>query len=300
VDWPQLGFTRQPFRPVIDTGSYFPAAGHEAALAAVRSAFARRDSFVVLEGAPGTGKSLVARLWLERLPAETPRILLANLQSPRPADLLQAILFDLSLPYQGLPEQELRLAVMEHLLGRAAAGLATVLVVDEAQNLGPAALEELRLLGNIESSAGSTLFTLLVGQPRLLDLLKSSECAAIAHRVGAKCRIEALTAEESTAYLAHQFREAGREPEEVIDPEAMSLLAESGSGMPRLLNRVAALAAELALQAETQTIDVEAALEAIERLGLNAESQSESALVLTHPGKSARKSKAKAATKKSA
>ena len=144
----------------------------------------------------------------QRLPEATPRVVLTNLQSPRPADLLQAILFDLNLPYRGLSEQELRLAVTEHLLAQTTTGGSTVLLIDEAQNLGSTALEEIRLLGNIESQGGTALFTLLVAQPRIQELLKHPECGAFAQRIGAKCHVEPFTLEESVAYLQHQLQAA--------------------------------------------------------------------------------------------
>lgn len=263
MDWSHLGLARRPFWPAVDTGSYFPAASHEAALAGVAAAFARREAAALVLGAPGLGKSLLTRLWLERLPESTPRVVLANLQANRAADLLQAILFDLNLPYLGLGEQELRLAVTEQLLVQAAQDSPLVLVVDEAQNLGPAALEELRLLGNIESHGGAALFTLLASQSPL------NGNHGFSQRLGAECELESLTVEESAAYLGHQVKHAGGDLYELFDGEAVTLLTGSCRGVPRLLNRAATLAAELARQGESETIDVEAAMEAVGRLGLD-------------------------------
>ena len=289
MDWSHFGIARRPFRPTVDNASYFPAAGYEAALAAIAAAHTRRDPVALLDGAPGAGKSLLARLWLERLPESTPRVLLANLQSPRPADLLQAILFDLNLPYLGLGEQELRLAVTEHLLQQAAANATTVLVVDEAQNLGPAAIEELRLLGNIESPDGSALLVLLAAQPRLEHTLKQHDCAGFVQRIGTKSRLEPFTIDESVAYLAHQMKVGGRDLYEVFDGEAVTLLAGACQGIPRLLNRAATCAAELAVQGEAERIDVEAAMEAVSRLGLDAGEAPADPIVLPHPGKPRKK-----------
>lgn len=281
MDWSHFGLARRPFRPAVDTESYFAAASHEAAHAAIVAASQRQDSIALLEGLPGVGKTLIARRWLESLPEDSCRILITNHQAHKPADLFQAILFDLNKPYAGLSEQELRLAVTEHLLAQAAANATTVLAVDEAQNLGPAALEELRLLGNIESNGGSVLFTLLVAQSQLDTTLRRPESAGFLQRLGARCRIEPLSTEESAAYLAHQVKSAGGELHEVFDSEAVAHLAGACQGSPRLLNRAATFAAELAAQAEAEIIDVEAAMEAVSRLGLDAAEP----LVLPHPGK---------------
>jgi type II secretory pathway predicted ATPase ExeA len=270
LDWSHFGMTRRPFRPAVDTGAYFPGAAHETALAAVTAAFARRDPVALVDGPPGTGKSLVARRWLERLPPDVPKVVLPNVKAPGPVDLFQAILFDLNLPYQGLSEQELRLSVSGQLLGAWATGHPTVLLIDEAQHLSPGTLEELRLLGNIETGDRSALFLLLVAQPALRAVLARPATAAFAQRVGARARVEPFTPEESAAYLRHQVQVAGGNPAAVLDPDAVVLLAGACGGVGRVLNQAAALAAELAADAASRVVDVEAALEALARLGLAA------------------------------
>lgn len=304
MDWSPFGMDRAPFRPAVDTGAYFAAASHEAALAGLVGAFARRDPVVLIDGPSGAGKSLVARKWLDDLLPDVPRVLVPNARAERPADLLQAVLFDLGKPYQGLSEQELRLAVTDHLLG-AAAGFPTVIVIDEAQHLSHTALEELRLLGNLESRTGAVAFVVLVAQPRLREALKLPSYAPFADRVGVRCGVEPLTAAESAEYLAHQVRAAGGDPAKVLDADAVALLASACSGLPRVLNRAAVLAFELTAAAESQTVDVEAALEALERLGLTPpdEGGTGDAVLLPHPARAqepARKARAPEARERGA
>jgi type II secretory pathway predicted ATPase ExeA len=253
----------------VDPVAYFPAKPHEAALAALASAFARREPAVLIDGAPGVGKSIVARKWLDDLLPDVPRALLPNAHAARPADLLQAILFDLGKPYQGLTEQELRLAVTGHLLDIAVGGFPTVLVIDEAQHLSLAALEELRLLGNLETRHGAVAFTVLVAQPQLRAALRKPAGALVADRVAVRCTVESLAVDESAAYLRHQVRAAGGDPEKVLDGSAVDLLAGACGGVPRVLNRAAVLAFELGAEAEAAVIDVEAAVEALDRLGIS-------------------------------
>jgi type II secretory pathway predicted ATPase ExeA len=155
VDWSRFGLDRPPFRPAVDTAAYFPAQSHETALAVIAAAFARREPAVLIDGVSGVGKSLVVRKWLDDLLPDVPRVFVPNAHAERPGDLLQAILFDLGKPYQGLSEQELRLSVTGHLLDSAVGGFPTVLVIDEAQHLSLGALEELRLLGNLETRQGA-------------------------------------------------------------------------------------------------------------------------------------------------
>lgn len=268
MDWSHYGMDRPPFRPAVDPAAYFGAPSHEAALSALAAAFARRESAVLIDGPAGVGKSLVARKWLDDLLPDVPRALLPNAYAERPADLLQAILFDLGKPYQGLSEQELRLAVTGHLLDAAAGGFPTVLVIDEAQHLSLAALEELRLLGNLETRQGAAAFAVLVAQPMLRDALRRPAYALFADRVAVRCTLDPLSPEESADYLRHQVRAAGGDPAKVLDADAVALLAAACGGFPRVLNRAAGLAFELGAGAGAEVVELEAALEALGRLGI--------------------------------
>ncbi len=287
MDWSHFGMDRPPFRPAVDTTAYFPAPSHASALAAVAATFARRDPVVLIDGHSGVGKSLVARKWLDDLLPDVPRVMLPSGRADKPADLLQAILFDLGKPYQGLSEQELRLAVTGHLLDAAAGGFPTVIVIDEAQHLSQTALEELRLLGNLESRTGAVAFAVLIAHPMLRDALRCPAYSLIADRVAVRCRIDALTLEESAGYLRHQLRAAGGDPAKVLDGEAVALLVSACGGLPRVLNRASALAFELAAEAEAEVVDVEAAVEALDRLGIAPpdEDGTGDAVLLPHPAR---------------
>lgn len=290
MDWSRFGLDRLPFRPAVDPAAYYPAPSHEAALSALAAAFARREPAVLIDGAAGVGKSLVVRKWLDDLLPDVPRVFVPNAYAERPADLLQAILFDLGKPYQGLSEQELRLAVTGHLLDSASGDFPTVLVMDESQHLSLGALEELRLLGNLETRQGAVTFAVLAAQPQLRAAFTIPAYALFADRVAVRCGIDPLTVEESAAFLRHQVSAAGGDPAQLFDPEAVSLLASACGGIPRLLNRAAGVALELTAQAEAEMIDVEAALEALGRLGIVvAEEEAADVVILPHPATESRR-----------
>jgi type II secretory pathway predicted ATPase ExeA len=280
VEWSHFGLDRQPFRPAVDPSSYFPASSHEAARSALADAFARRDPLVLIDGADGVGKTIVARKWLEDLVSDVPRAVVPNARAAHPIELLQAILFDLTLPYQGLSEQETRLALTGHLLDRASeCPYPTVVLLDEAHHLGGGALEELRSLGNLETRRGAALFAVLVAGPTLRERLARSELQPIAQRLAARAAIEPMTAEESAEYIRHQIRAAGGDPERVFSAEALPLLVGACRGVPRLLNRAAARSLELAAAGEAESADVEAVLESLASLGLTAPDLAEPALL---------------------
>jgi type II secretory pathway predicted ATPase ExeA len=296
VYWSHFGLERQPFRPAVDPDAYFPSPTHEEALAALAAGFARRDPIVSIDGRMGVGKSLVARKWLEHLLPDVQRVVLPNACAERPAALHQAILFDMGKPYQGLTDPELRLAVTGHLLDAASQGnYPIVLVLDEAQHLSQTAIEELRLLGNLETRQGAVIFTVLVAQSSLREALRQPAYELFAHRVAVHATVVPLTLAESLDYIKQQISAVGGVPEKLIDDSAMSLLAGACEGIPRILNRASALAMELAASAKAEQVDVEAGLEALARLGLTASDDEEpdnsegspSAVLLPHPARSA-------------
>src|SRR5262249_23871086 len=153
------------FRSTPDSACYYPATGHEHALQRLLIALEDDEGIVLLSGEPGTGKTLLCHCLLERLGTGVTSAFLPLGRAGDRAGLLQAILSDLSLPYVGRSEQDARLALTDFLLNNFAGGKKTVLVMDEAQHLGPDLLEELRLLGNLEARQGKAVQIVLAAQP---------------------------------------------------------------------------------------------------------------------------------------
>lgn len=262
---------RRPFRPTPDTSLYFPSESAESALTRLQSAHDEDAGLAVLDGESGVGKTLTAMKFLEQLPDDTPRLFLPMGRYARPAELYQAVLFDWGLPYQGLSEHELRLAVTERLLKSLETGASTVMVLDEAHHLTADILEDVRLLGNLETRTAKGVFVVLTGLPGLGDRLAEPEMAAFAQRVSARCRLAPLGEAESAAFLAHQIRVCGGDPDDLLSDEAGQLLVAGCRGVARLLNQAAGLAFVLAEQGGESAVDAEAAVEAMRYLGLAAE-----------------------------
>ena len=303
MDFAHFGLTRRPFRPTPDTDTYCATAGHQSAGTVLMRTYSDGGGVVVIDGEAGTGKTLVGLRFLESLPDETCCIILQATRFSRPADFFQAILFDLGKPYQNLSEQELRLAVYGEFLDALADEKTVVLFVDEAQNLTAEVLEEIRVLGNLETKASKALLVVLVGQSGLRELLAKPESASFSQRVAARARISPLVREESIRFVRHQLRECGGRPEWLITDEALQLLATHCGGVPRVLNRAALLAFGLAGAAGVKEVDAEPAIEALQQLELmpdvpdehppgskpprpklTDEYESEEANILPHPG----------------
>lgn len=271
----RFGLRRRPFRPVPDTDSYFPAASHEDALNRLRRAVEADEGIMLLTGEPGTGKTLVARKLLESLDETVRTVLLTNSHVTRNGDLLQAILFDLGLPYQGLTEQVARLSVTDSCLEFYREGGRTLIVIDEAQHLHPDVLEELRLLSNLEGKDGKAVQVLLVGLPDVERAIDMPSLAAFRQRLTVRAKLDLLDGSESREFLTHQVRSAGGRPEWIFGDDVLDILTHAANGNPRILNQVAHAAFSLADEAEQGQVDAEAAVEAVTRLGLDPEADAE-------------------------
>jgi type II secretory pathway predicted ATPase ExeA len=259
----------RPFRASPDTRFYYPSAQHEAVLSQMQHALEDGEGFILLTGAPGTGKTLVAHVLLERSGSDVCSLLITNCRFSGCRDMLQALLFDLGLPYQERSEQELRLTLTEHILEHHAAGRPTILILDEAQDLSPDLLEELRLLSNLETSQGKAVLVVLVSQPSLLEEIRKPALALLGQRMIVRLHLEALDVHEAGDFLLHQLRVAGANAEAILADEALSLLARHTGGLPRTLNQAAAQALNLAEMQQAETVDAEAALEALTALGID-------------------------------
>lgn len=266
-----LGLKTRPFQSTPDSACYYAATTHERALARLLQALADQEGMILLTAAPGLGKTLLCQIVLERLGDEVTSAFLTNSHCGDRLGLLQAILYELSLPHEGRGEQEARLALTDFLLKNFSAGRKTVLIVDEAQHLTPELLEELRLLSNLEARGGKALQVVLVAQPEIADVLGLPSMAGLLQRIAVRLQLDPLSVEEAADYLMHHVRMVGGRPEAIFADEAMEVLARGTQGVPRLLNQAASQALVLAQEAGAAQVDAEAALEALAILGLEAE-----------------------------
>jgi type II secretory pathway predicted ATPase ExeA len=263
-----FGLRERAFPATPDNAFYYPATSHEYSLARLLQGLRDGEGLLCLTGPPGTGKTLLCHCLLERLGSDAPTAFLTNSHWNDRLGLLQAILYDLSLPYQGCKEQEMRLALTDHFLSSFATGQPCLLLIDEAHHLVPDLLEELRLLGNLEARSGKAVQIVLVGQPALLETLQRPELASLRQRLAVRAKLEPLPLQEAADYLLHHLRIAAGRPERILTDEALEILARNTQGLPRLLNQAAHQALQLAHEAGAGQVDVEAALEALSLLGL--------------------------------
>lgn len=263
MDFAPFDMTFRPFAPGPDPAGYYPAPAYDEVLNLVVAALNDDEPFAAIVGDPGLGKTLIAHLALGQLPSETATAFVINCHCHQRADLLQAILFEFGLPYAGRSEQELRLSLTEFAFANHRTGKKTVIVLDEAHLLTQDLLEEVRMIGNLESPHGRAAQVLLVGLPHLLSNIDRPELAGLAQRLTTRAKLQPLMLRECVEYLGFQVERAGGHPDRVFTDEAVEILARGSKGIPRLLNLATHQALLLTLRAGLQTVDVEAAMEAL-------------------------------------
>ena len=235
------GLKEPPFSITPDPRFVFLSERHRDALAHLLYGIGQGGSggFVQLTGEVGTGKTTLCRLLLEQLPENTRIALVLN---PRlsPLELLETIGEELKLDLTGRRGSLKGLvdALNAYLLDAYAQGLRVVLIIDEAQNLSNEALEQVRLLTNLETPTQKLLQIILLGQPELRELLARDDLRQLAQRITARFHLTPLDAAESEGYLRHRFAVAGgtRFP---FTAAAVRRLHKRAGGIPRLLNILA-------------------------------------------------------------
>jgi general secretion pathway protein A len=231
------GFTEKPFNATPDPRFLYMTPGHREALAQLLYGTQERKGFIVLIGKVGTGKTTLLHALWQRLREQTAVSFVVN--STLPFDgILEYVLEDLGIPRAGESRAQRLIALNNFLIKRERDGQNTVLIIDEAQNLDVATLEQIRLLSNFETPTSKLLQILLVGQPELKTKLDLPELRQLKQRVGLRCHIPPLTVEEARAYIRTRLRIAGARDLGLFADSAIDRISAYAGGIPRLINIV--------------------------------------------------------------
>lgn len=227
-----------PFSIAPDPRFLFMSERHREAMAHLLYGVQSDGGIVVLTGEVGTGKTTICRSLLDQLPAN---IDVAFILNPRMSvtELLQTICeeFHITVEQEQPGIKTFVDALNTKLLEAHAQGRSAILIVDEAQNLDPAVLEQLRLLTNLETSTRKLLQIFLIGQPELNILLSRPEMRQVSQRVIARYHLTHLSQSEVKAYVAHRLRVSGASP--LIVPETLiKEIYRASGGVPRLINLI--------------------------------------------------------------
>ncbi|MEZ5571782.1 MAG: AAA family ATPase [Halioglobus sp.] len=231
-------FKAEPFRLSPDHNFCFEHKGYAKARAYMAYAFKRAEGFVMITGRPGTGKTTLIGELVESLAKDkvfTANLVCTQLQAD---DLLKSVAYSFGIGSAKVDKAELlqRLTVLLHRWHRE--GRRALLIVDEAQDLSSSAMEELRLLTNIQIGGQPLLQIFLLGQPELRDLILSPEMEQVHQRIVAASHIEGLGADETEAYVMHRLAVVGWRGDPAIDRNIFPLIHKFSEGVPRRINLI--------------------------------------------------------------
>src|SRR5579884_829777 len=231
-----FGLRELPFNVTPDPRFLYVNECYQEAIAALGYGIEARKGFVTLVGEAGTGKTTLLRRVLDGLDARVRSVLLLH-PTVRFDEILEHVLQELGLPTAGGGKLVLLQRLGEYLVEHTRAGGNVALLIDEAQDLAPAVLEELRLLSNLETGREKILQIVLAGQPELDTVLADPALRQLRQRVTLRVRLRPLSAAEVAAYVHARLERAGaQEPARLFTPDALARVAEASGGIPRVVN----------------------------------------------------------------
>ena len=255
----------RPFALTPDPDYLYPSRVHKEALSYLRYGIESHAGFVVITGAIGSGKTTLLQTMLRGLDGQTTVARVMNtLLDPR--ELLESAMIDLGLDPDGKSKPAMLKAFGELLVNERAAGRLVLLVIDEAQNLSLPALEEIRMLSNLETEKSKLLQIILVGQPDLRDKLERPELEQLRQRITVSYHLDPLDADETNHYINHRLALAAMGAPLVFASEVTDRIFDRSGGVPRLINVIADAALVFGYGEERSDVDAMLVDEVIEDL----------------------------------
>ena len=233
-----FGLSESPFRITPHTDFFFAGANRGAMLEALQYALLHDEGIIKVSGEVGSGKTMLCRVLMERLPDHVEIIYLANPSLARD-EILLAIADELQLDLGQERQTRVLRALQDALIERYAAGRRVVVLIDEAHAMPPETLEEIRLLSNLEANRHKLLQIVLFGQPELDANLGVAQMRQLKERITHSFRLGPLSRGEITSYIDYRMRAAGYHGPSVFTPAAIRLIADASEGLTRRVNILA-------------------------------------------------------------
>ena len=259
------GLSEKPFNLVPDPRYLFLANSHREALAHLLYGIEQGEGFIEVIGQVGTGKTTLCRTLLERVAEDVEVAYIFN-PSGSEIELLAAIGREFALPTTARSRSELIEEINRFLLKQKAAGGRAVLVIDEAQELEPEVLEQIRLLSNLETEREKLIQIVLIGQPELEENLNRRDMRQLRQRITVRWRLEPFSRAEVSAYLEHRLKVAGLEGPSPFSAAAVRAIYRASGGVPRVVNALADRTLLAGYSAGQKRIDVRLVRKALKEL----------------------------------
>lgn len=256
----------RPFSLTPDPDYLYPSRVHKEALGYLRYGIEGHAGFIVVTGEIGSGKTTLLQTVLRGLDQRTSVSRLVNTMLDA-RDLIEAVMLDFGLdPGHGHSKPHLLRDLARFLVDQRTAGRLALLVIDEAQNLSTSALEEVRMLSNLETEKSKLIQIILVGQPNLRDVLSGRELEQLRQRVTVSYHLQALDASETAAYIGHRLRRAALGAPLELSREVTDLIHLHGQGLPRKINVIADAVLLFGYGEEKRVITADLTREVVEEL----------------------------------
>lgn len=257
-----FNLAKKPFDLVPNPEFLFLSRSHKKALAYLDYGIRERAGFILLTGDIGSGKTTLIRDLIRK---HRGNVVLSKIFNTRvdSHQLLSMINDDFGLPIEGKDKITLLRELNEFLIDQYAAGQQPVIIVDEAQNLMPAILEEIRMLSNLETDDAKLLQIILVGQPELRDHLAGAEMLQFRQRINVNCQLSPLSRVETENYVLHRLEVAGNRNAAIFSTEALDVVYKYSRGIPRLVNIICGFLMLSAFAEQTTVIDGKMAREIV-------------------------------------
>jgi general secretion pathway protein A len=251
-----FNLTCRPFDLAPDPRFIYMTSQHARAVANVRFALMNHDSFVIITGEIGIGKTTILNTVMEDLGPDyvTAKLVHTTLSH---IELLQALLSEFGMPNYRKKKVMLLDTLRTFFLEQHKNGKHVVIIVDEAQNLSSSALEELRLLSCIDTSDRRIVSIVLTGQPSLDDLLDAPGLTQLRQRARLRQRLDAMLEAETIEYIRHRLQISGGSADEIFEPETLKEIHRLTSGIPRLINTLCDTALTACMVEGRRRIDLE-------------------------------------------
>jgi general secretion pathway protein A len=230
------GFREKPFNITPNPRFLFLSKNHREAFAHLLYGIDNHAGFIKLTGEVGTGKTTVLRTLFEQLDERGHRTALIFNPCLTAEELMRSINREFAIPWQGGTIAELLDTLNRFLLAENAAGRTVVLVIDEAQNLEPRVLEQIRLISNLETKSDKLIQIILAGQPELGKLLGRSDLRQLSQRITVSYHLTPMDFDDTKAYIQHRVEVAGDWRAAVFTPQALKQTFRFSRGVPRLIN----------------------------------------------------------------
>ncbi len=253
-----FGFTLNPFNMSPDPSFLYRSAQHEEALANLIYGVQSRKGFILLTGEVGTGKTTMLECLRDFMSSQ--QIAFASLFNSRLTveQFFEMLAYDFDLRCNRLSKTEVLLSLNEMLVGNTAKGRTTALIVDEAHNLDWDVLEEIRLLGNLETRKGKLLQIIIAGQQELDAKLERPEFRQLKQRISLRCILRGFDAAETAEYINSRMVRAGVRDQRIISAELIREIHYRSQGIPRLINAICdnLLLTSFALECKIATLEM--------------------------------------------